>query len=145
MVTGIISQILAHKGSQLWSVPADATVFEALQLMAEKNVGALLVTQGGCLYGVITERDYARKVTLLGRNSRETRVRDITSLPPITATPAHTVEDGMRLMTEHKVRHLPILEGEQLRGIISIGDLVNWTISAQSVAIDQLESYITGH
>jgi len=145
MVTGTIGEILAHKGAPLYTVPAGATVFEAIQMMAEKNVGALLVLENGRLLGVVSERDYTRKVALRGRSSKETKVREITSTPPITATPASSVEECMRLMTTHRVRHLPILVHDELAGIVSIGDLVNWIISAQSAAINQLEGYISGH
>jgi len=144
MITGIINEILAHKGSQIWSLSPDATVFEAIELMAEKNIGALLVLSGDKLLGVMSERDYTRKVALKGKSSKDTRVRDIIA-PPVTATPAYTVEDCMKLMTGHRVRHLPILDGERVVGLVSIGDLVNWIIQAQSVTIHQLESYITGH
>jgi CBS domain-containing protein len=144
MISGIINEILSHKGSQLWSLTPDATVFEAIELMAEKNIGALLVLSGDKLLGVVSERDYTRKVALKGKSSKDTRVRDIIA-PPVTATPAHTVEECMKLMTGHRVRHLPILDGERVVGLVSIGDLVNWIIQAQSVTIHQLESYITGH
>ena len=143
-VSCTISSILREKGAQLWAISPDATVFEAIQLMAEKNVGALLVMSGDRLLGVVTERDYTRKVALYGKNSKETRVREIISSTCISASPMHTVEDCMRLMTHHRVRHLPVLEGERVTGIVSIGDLVNWTISAQHETINQLESYITG-
>jgi CBS domain-containing protein len=145
MVSGIISEILAHKGSQLYTISAEATVFEAIQRMAEKNVGALLVLDGNRLLGVVSERDYTRKVALRGKSSRETKVREITSSPLITATPSTTVEECMRLMTEHRVRHLPVLAPEGIAGVVSIGDLVNWTIKAQNAAINQLEGYISGH
>ena len=144
MTNGILHEILSHKGSQLWTVPPDATVFEAIQLMADKNIGALLVMQGERLLGVVSERDYTRKVAVKGRSSRDTKVREIVA-EPVTATPGHTIEECMRLMTEHRVRHLPVLEGDKVIGLVSIGDLVNWIISAQSAAIHQLESYITGH
>ena len=145
MVSGTISEILAHKGSQLYTIPAEATVFEAIQIMATKNVGALIVLDGHRLLGVVSERDYTRKIALLGKSSRDTKVREITSTPPITATPASTIGDCMRLMTENRVRHLPILAHNELTGVVSIGDLVNWIISAQSTAINQLEGYISGH
>ena len=145
MITGTIDEILQHKPAQLWTIPPDATVFDAIKLMAEKNIGALLVMSGERLVGVISERDYTRKVAIKGKSSRETMVREIVSSPVIAATPAHTVEECMRLMTENRVRHLPVLDGEQVIGVLSIGDLVNWIISTQSVTITQLESYISGH
>ena len=143
-VSCTISSILQDKGTQIWAISPDATVFEAIQLMAEKNVGALLVMSGARLLGVVTERDYTRKVALHGKNSKETRVREIISNTYISASPFHTVEDCMRLMTHHRVRHLPVLEGDRVAGVVSIGDLVNWTINAQHETINQLESYITG-
>jgi CBS domain-containing protein len=139
-----VSSLLHHKGAALWSIPPEATVFDAIRLMADKNVGALLVMSGGRLDGVISERDYTRKVALRGKSSRETRVREILSSRVVSVTPADSVEECMRLMTEHRVRHLPVLEGKDVVGIISIGDLVNWTISAQDAAIAQMEQYITG-
>jgi CBS domain-containing protein len=145
MVTGMISEVLGRKGGNLWSVAPNATVFEAIQLMAEKNVGALLVLEGTGLVGLITERDYTRKVALKGKSSKETKVREITAEKPLTVTQNDTVEHCMRLMTEHRVRHLPVVEEGKVTGIVSIGDLVNWTIRAQSVAITQLEGYISGH
>jgi CBS domain-containing protein len=139
-----IGSVLQQKGSEIWSITLDATVFEAIQMMAERNVGALLVISEGKLAGVISERDYTRKVALKGKSSRQTSVREILSGEVVSATPCHTVEDCMRLMTEKRVRHLPVLEGENIVGIVSIGDLVNWIITAQSRTIDQLENYITG-
>ena len=144
MISGVINEILAHKSAQLWSVSPEATVFEAIELMAEKNIGALLVLSGDKLIGVVSERDYTRKVALKGKSSKNTKVREIIEAP-VTATPSHTVEDCMKLMTSRRVRHLPILEGERVVGLVSIGDLVNWIISAQTSTIHQLESYITGH
>ncbi len=142
--TGHIRDILGTKGGAVWSVPPEATVFEAIQLMAGKNVGALLVTQGDKLVGIVTERDYSRKVILKGRSSKDTPVRDVLSGQVIHVTPDHSVDECMRLMTEHRVRHLPVLEGGKIVGVVSIGDLVNWIISAQSSTIHQLETYITG-
>src|SRR6266481_3018367 len=141
---GTISAILKHKSQNLWSVAPEDTVFDAIQLMADKNVGALLVMKGGKLVGVISERDYTRKVALKGRSSKETPVGDILSSDIVSATPHSTIEDCMRLMTVHRVRHLPVLDGEMVQGIVSIGDLVNWIITAQTLTINQLESYITG-
>ena len=143
-VSCTISSILQDKGAQVWAISPDATVFDAIELMADKNVGALLVMSDDRLMGVVTERDYTRKVALHGKSSKETRVREIISNSYISASPFHTVEDCMRLMTHHCVRHLPVLEGDRVTGIVSIGDLVNWTINAQHETINQLESYITG-
>lgn len=143
-VSCTINSILQDKGAHLWTISPDATVFEAIQLMADKNIGALLVMSGETLLGIITERDYTRKVALKGKNSRETRVREIVSTPCVAASPFHSIEDCMRLMTHHRVRHLPVLQGEKVTGIVSIGDLVNWTISAQDEAIHQLQNYISG-
>ena len=139
-----VSELLKHKAPNLWCIGPEATVFEAIQMMADKNIGALLVLSDEKLLGVISERDYTRKVALKGRASRETKVREIISSPVVSATPDHSVEECMRLMTSHRVRHLPVLYGEKLVGIVSIGDLVNWTISAQDAAIEQLKSYIAG-
>lgn len=142
---GTIREILSYKGPATWTISPEATVFDAIQLMADKNIGALLVTQGGKLAGVISERDYTRKVALKGRRSKDTPVRDILSGQVIHVTPEHTVDECLRLMTEHRVRHLPVLDGEKIAGVVSIGDLVNWVISAQSSTIDQLQTYITGY
>ena len=143
-VPGTVSEILSHKRSEVWSVAPDATVFQAIQMMSDKNVGALPVLEGDRLVGIISERDYTRKVVLKGRSSRETPVRDILSRDLSVAALDDTIVDCMRVMTDKKVRHLPVLEGQSLVGIVSIGDLVNWIISAQTAAIDQLEKYITG-
>ena len=139
-----ISSLLHHKGAAVWSIAPEATVFDAIKLMAEKNIGALLVISGGKLDGVITERDYTRKVALHGKSSKETRVREIISSQIIFVAPHDSVEDCMKLMTEHRVRHLPVLDNQKVVGIVSIGDLVNWTISAQDAAIAQMEQYIAG-
>ncbi len=142
---GSISEILNTKGTQAWSISPDATVYDAIELMAEKNVGALLVTEGDQLVGIISERDYTRKVALKGKSSKQTAVREILSGQVIQVTPDHSVEDCMRLMTEHRIRHLPVLEGGKIAGVVSIGDLVNWIISAQSSTIHQLQTYISGY
>ena len=139
-----ISSLLHHKESALWSVPPDATVFEAIKLMAEKNIGALLVLSDGKLVGLFTERDYARKIALQGKSSKETCVREIFTGVVITVKPSDSVEDCMKLMTEHRVRHLPVVDKENVVGIVSIGDLVNWTISTQDAQIAQMEQYIAG-
>jgi CBS domain-containing protein len=143
--SGTISEILTNKGNQVWSVSPDAMVFDAIQMMSDKNIGALLVTERGRLIGILSERDYTRKIALKGRSSRETRVREILSGHVIHVSPCNTVEDCLRLMTEHRIRHLPVLEGENLLGVISIGDLVNWIISAQTNTIHQLQTYIGGY
>jgi CBS domain-containing protein len=143
-VIGDIRAILARKGAEVWSVAPDAMVFDAIRLMSAKNVGALLVLEGERLAGIISERDYTRKVILKGKSSRETQVQEIMSKAVISVSPVTSIEECLRLMTEKRVRHLPILDGEKVAGVVSIGDLVKWIISAQSSTIDQLESYITG-
>ena len=143
--TGNIAEILHHKGGTIWSVAPNATVFEAIELMANKNVGALLVMEADKLSGIISERDYTRKVALKGKSSKQTQVREILSGSVTNVTPFHTVEECMRLMTEHRVRHLPVLDGARIVGVISIGDLVNAIISSQHSTIHQLETYISGY
>jgi CBS domain-containing protein len=143
-IPGTVSEILSYKRPGLWSVAPNSTVLYAIQLMSEKNVGALPVLDEDCLVGIISERDYTRKVILKGRSSRETPVRDIMTRDLFVAALEDSAVDCMRVMTEKKVRHLPVVEGETLVGIVSIGDLVNWIISAQDAAIGQLENYITG-
>ena len=142
---GTIREILNHKGGAAWSVSPENTVFEAIQLMAEKNIGALLVLKEGQLAGIISERDYTRKVALKGRSSKDTRVKDILSGRVQFVSPDHTVDQCLRLMTEHRIRHLPVMEGNKILGVLSIGDLVNSIISTQSSTIHQLEAYITGY
>ncbi len=144
MMTGTIREILQHKGKQIWSISPAATVYDAIALMSEKNVGALPVMDGGKLVGIISERDYTRKIILMGRSSRGTRVEEILSSDLITVTPTHTVDECMRLMTQHRVRHLPVMEDDKTVGIVSIGDLVNWIINVQRLTIDQLQNYISG-
>jgi CBS domain-containing protein len=139
-----ISSLLHEKTSALWSVTPDTTVFDAIRLMAEKNVGALPVLAAGRLAGIFTERDYTRKVALAGKTSKDTPVREVIAREIVTVTPDDSVEDCMRLMTEKRVRHLPVVEGVNVVGIVSIGDLVNWIISTQNAAIEQLEQYIAG-
>jgi CBS domain-containing protein len=142
---GTISEILNSKGTTVWSISPDATVFDAIELMADKNIGALLVTEADKLVGILTERDYTRKVALKGKVSKQTAVREILSGDVIRITPDHTVEECMRLMTDHRVRHLPVLDGDRILGVVSIGDLVNWIISAQTSTIQQLQTYIAGY
>ncbi len=142
---GTIQELLAAKGGHVWCISPEATVYDAIELMAGKNVGALLVTQAGKLVGIITERDYTRKVALKGKVSKQTAVSEILCGNVVSVTPTHTVEECMHLMTDHRVRHLPVLEGDRIAGVISIGDLVNWIISAQSSTIHQLQTYISGY
>jgi CBS domain-containing protein len=139
-----ISTLLHHKGSTVWEISPEATVFDAIQLMADKNIGALPVLSNGKLMGIFTERDYTRKIALAGKTSKQTFVREIVSSDVITVTPNDSVEECMRLMTDYRIRHLPVMQNDELVGIISIGDLVNWIISAQDAAIEQMESYIGG-
>lgn len=143
-VTGTIDAILAQKGTEIFSITPEATVFEAVELMANKNIGALLVVQDGKLVGLISERDYTRKVMLRGKRSRETQVREIMSTELTVVSPREPVENCLRMMTDKRVRHLPVLDGETIRGVISIGDLVKWVIATQSAAIAHLEMYISG-
>jgi len=144
-VTDRVSMLLDHKGRQIYSLAPDASVYAAIALMAEKGVGALLVMEDGRLAGVISERDYARKIILQGRSSKETRVREIMTPSPITITEQTTVEDAMRLMTDNRIRHLPVLDADgKVEGVLSIGDVVNWIVTSQSEAIEHLERYISG-
>jgi CBS domain-containing protein len=139
-----IGTILKKKGSHVWSLPPEATVYEAIVMMAEKAIGALVVVAEEKPVGMLSERDYARKVVLKGKSSKETRLKEIMASPVITVTPDNTVDECMRIMTHHRIRHLPVLEGEKLAGVVSIGDLVNSIISAQAATIDQLRNYIAG-
>jgi CBS domain-containing protein len=141
-VSGRISAILAHKKvSTVWSIGPNATVIDAIRLMDEKNVGALPVVENGKLVGIVSERDYTRKVILKGRSSKDTPVSDIMTKQVITVNPSNSLTECMQIMTDKRVRHLPVLEGTNLVGILSIGDLVNWLISAQKAMIDNLERY----
>lgn len=142
--TGTIGCILHHKGASVWIIPPDATVFEAIQVLAKKNIGALPVMDGDKLIGIFSERDYTRKVALEGKTSQKTKVRDILTTDVAVVSPHDTVDDAMRLMTERRVRHLPVMEDGKMVGFVSIGDMVNWIISAQTAAIDQLEAYVAG-
>ena len=135
-------QLLQAKGGQVYSIGPDARVFDALRIMADKDIGALVVMEGDRLAGIISERDYARKVILHGKSSHELPVREIMTAQVITVEPSRSVEDCMTLVTQHRVRHLPVTEGGRLLGILSIGDLVKEVIAEQGETIRQLESYI---
>ncbi len=136
--------LLEHKGGELWTINPSATVFEAIKLMSEKNVGALPVMEGARLVGIISERDYMSKVMLKGRSSKETPVGDIMTRDVVTVAPDQSVSGCMDIITRHRVRHLPVVEDGRLSGIVSIGDLVRWTIATQRMTIEQLEKYIAG-
>jgi len=137
-----VRQLLDRKGRQIFSVAPGAAVLDAIRLMAERHVGALLVMEGETLRGIVSERDYARKVILMGRSSADTPVRDIMTAAVITVEPETPVEKCMQIMTERRVRHLPVIEGGHVAGMISIGDLVKAVIAEQQQHIEQLESYI---
>jgi CBS domain-containing protein len=140
-----VEQILRSKGSAFWSVAPGTMVFDALKLMAEKDVGALLVMESGTqLVGIISERDYARKVILKGKSSLDTPVREIMTYPFVAVAPQQTVEECMALMTARRVRHLPVLVADRVVGIVSIGDLVKASLDEKDFLIKQLENYITG-
>jgi CBS domain-containing protein len=139
-----VSLILSRKGSDIWSLPPEASVYSAIELMADRHVGALLVIDRGELVGIISERDYARKVILNGKSSKETFVREIMTPDPHTISPHCPVHEAMEVMTNLRVRHLPIVECGKVVGMLSIGDLVNWVISSQDHAIEQMEHFITG-
>ncbi|MGC9948237.1 MAG: CBS domain-containing protein [Bryobacteraceae bacterium] len=139
-----VRSMLRHKGSDIFWLTPDSTVYEAVAMMADKSVGALLVLSGGKLAGIVSERDYARKVILKGKHSHEMQVKEIMTSPVYTVSPDHSVEDCMRVITAHRIRHLPVMEGDALVGMISIGDVVRSIISTQAHAIDQLSGYIEG-
>jgi len=139
-----VRSVLDEKPHALWSISPDASVFEAIASMSEKRIGALIVLSAGHLVGIISERDYARKVILKGKQSRETRVSEIMTSPVVYVTPQQTIGECMHLMTSRRIRHLPVLDGDRVVGMVSIGDLVNWIISAQDHTIRHLHNYITG-
>jgi CBS domain-containing protein len=139
-----VNQLLDSKGRDVWSIDPAATVFDAIKLMAEKGIGALLVMRGGKLVGILSERDYARKVILQGRSSERTRVEEIMITSVLCAHPGQTVEESMALMTDKRIRHLPVVHNDEVEGMISIGDLVKSIIAEQKFVIEQLEHYISG-
>ncbi len=139
-----VQQVLQAKGREVWTIGPEASVYDALALMADKEIGALVVTQGSKVLGLLSERDYARSVALRGRKSKETAVREIMTTKVPCVGPDQTVQDCMSIMTEMRVRHLPVLDGETLYGIVSIGDLVKAIIEEQEVLIEHLVRYING-
>ena len=139
-----VKHLLARKGNDLWSIDAEEPVLGAIQMMADRHVGALPVTRNGELVGVVSERDYARKVILLGRSSAETPVWQIMSSPVVTVAPAESVQRCMEIMTERRIRHLPVVENGDMVGMVSIGDLVRAVIEEQQETIQQLEKFISG-
>ncbi|GGG63706.1 CBS domain-containing protein [Edaphobacter dinghuensis] len=142
-LTTTVGEVLRQKKAEMWSTTPDASVYEAIGIMAEQQVGALFVMERGVLVGIISERDYARKVILQERSSKETMVRQIMSTPVITVSLRHTVAECMRLVTDHRIRHLPVEDHGKIVGMISIGDLVNSVISEQEARIRHLEAYIS--
>lgn len=138
-----VKEILGAKGNSVWSIAPDSSVYDAIAEMAERGVGALVVRDGEVLVGIISERDYARKVILNGRSSKLTAVREIMTPNVVTVRPSVSVEEAMTLMTEHHIRHLPVVDGERMVGVVSIGDLVKSIIDEQKFVISQLENYIS--
>ncbi len=144
-ITDTVDQVLKNKAfNKVLPISPEQTVLEALSLMAENDVGALMVMSGPKLLGILSERDYARKGILIGNHSMDTKVREIMTSPVVSVTPQHTVDDCMTLMTQGHFRHIPVLENDRVVGVVSIGDMVKWVISGQEHAIQALEGYITG-
>lgn len=139
-----VAALLRHKGNHVWSTSPDDSVLQAIALMADKGVGALVVLQGEAVVGVISERDYARKVILQGRSSKDTLVSDIMTTPVCSVTPEHTIDECMRIVTAERIRHLPVVENGKIVGMVSIGDLVRRLVSIQGETIQYLHEYIAG-
>lgn len=143
-IQGTVRDIIQSKGNQVWTTSPESTVYEAIGLMGEKNIGALVAIEGEQVVGVLSERDYSRKVVLQGRTSRDTLVGDILSQPVVTIRRIDTIEKCMEVMTEHRIRHLPVIDDGDLVGLISMGDLVRWAMESQKSTILQLQGYISG-
>jgi CBS domain-containing protein len=141
---GTVRNILQYKGNAVYSVTTEISVYDALEYMEDKNISSLVVVENGKLIGIFTERDYARKVILKGRASKETQIKDIMTERPIYVTPDNTIEDCMQLMSKYSIRHLPVQENDQLAGVISIGDVVKFIINEKDFIIENLEHYIVG-
>jgi CBS domain-containing protein len=139
-----VREILRRKTTDIWWVKPETTVLHAIEIMAEKRIGALLVLDDGKLVGIISERDYARKVILKGRSSKDTQVHEIMTSPVIFVEPRNSVDECMQIITANRIRHLPVVDAGKVVGIVSIGDVVNWIISAQNHTIEQLQNYVTG-
>jgi len=139
-----VDSVLRKKPAGIYSITPDQSVYDALVLMAEKEIGALLVFDGENLVGVLSERDYARKIALMGRTSKETKVSEVMSAPPVTVSPQATVSACMQLMTDRRRRHLPVVENGRVVGMLSIGDLVNWIVMSHEKTIEHLSGYIAG-
>jgi CBS domain-containing protein len=144
MVSDTVGSILRHKGREVWSIDPGASVFQAITMMAERSIGAVVVIADGQLVGIMSERDYARKVILHSRSSKDTLVTEIMTTPVVSVGPQQTVEECMRLMTTKRIRHLPVLEQGKVIGIVSIGDLVRKVVTAQGEIIQHLQEYISG-
>lgn len=143
-IQGSVADILKLKGKQVWTTTPEQTVYAALACMGENDIGAMVVIEGGCVVGVLSERDYSRKIVLKGRTSRETYVNEVIKRPAVIVAAKDTVERCLELMLREKVRYLPVVEGEQLEGLISMGDLMRWVVGVQNQTIEQLQGYISG-
>jgi CBS domain-containing protein len=143
-ISGTISAILREKGGAVHSISPEATVYDAIQTMADRNIGSLLVLNGERLVGIISERDYTRKIALKGKQSKQTPVSEIMLTPVISVGEDASVEECMELMTKHRIRHLPVLDGERVVGVVSIGDLINWIIKTQREVLNSMEDFISG-